>query len=68
MKMQDFANETYRDLCAKLGELSLQRSLISKQIKDIEAQISFLNAVVPKLAKLESDIEAKADYSGVGGC
>ena len=68
MKMQDFANETYRDLCAKLGELSLQRSLISKQIKDIEAQIAFLNAVVPKLSKIELDLKEKPDYSGVGGC
>lgn len=56
MKMKEYCNNTYRDLIAKLGELSIQKTLIDKQIAEIGAQIHLLNALSPDLQKIEQSI------------
>jgi len=56
VKTQDLCNNTYRDLCAQLGELSLQRILLEKKINEITAQLHLLNALSPQLQSIETDL------------
>lgn len=51
--MKEFCNNTYRDLIARLGELSIQKTIIDKQIAEIGAQLHLLNALSPQLQKIE---------------
>ena len=51
-KVQSLANDIYRDLIAKAGELSLQKESIDEQLKAIKAQLALLNSLVPELKKL----------------
>lgn len=57
--MNDLCNNTYRDLCAKLGELHLQKDHIDRLIHDITAQITLLNALAPQLNALTAKQEIK---------
>lgn len=57
--MNDLCNNTYRDLCAKLGELHLQKAHIDRLINDITAQITLLNALAPQLNALTAKQEIK---------
>lgn len=58
MKTKELCNETYKDLCAELGQLQLQKDALDKRAAEILAQIQLLNALSPKLQSLESKIEA----------
>lgn len=57
MNSKDLCNNIYKDLCAQLGELSLQKLQIDKQISDIQAQVAMLNALSPEFQKLEASHE-----------
>lgn len=56
MKMKNLCNNIYKDLLAKLGELTLQKNVIDKQIKDIQAQLNLLNGLSPELQKVEKEL------------
>jgi len=56
MKMKNLCNNIYKDLLAKLGELTLQKDVIDKQVKDIQAQLNLLNGLSPELQKVEKEL------------
>lgn len=55
-KSKDFCNQIYKDLCAELGQLLIQKQLIDNQIKSLTAKIELLNGLSPRLQSLESEI------------
>jgi len=57
MKTKELCNETYRDLCAELGQLQLQKDALDKRAAEILAQITLLNALSPKLQTIEASLE-----------
>lgn len=56
--MRNFCNNIYRDLVARLGELTIQEELINKEKSDILAQLRLLNALSPELQKQEEIIKS----------
>jgi chaperonin cofactor prefoldin len=53
MKSQEFCNNVYRDLVARLGEIQIQLDQLSQEKKALLAQLKLLNALSPELQKLE---------------
>jgi len=69
MNAKEFCNGIYRDLVARLGELTIQEELIVKEKSDIQAQLRLLNALSPELQKQEESIKNKATYlNNAEGC
>ena len=66
MVMKNFCNEKYRDLLAKLGELTVQRDMLEEQIKNIKSQMTLLNSISPDLQKLEQLLETRNDRGNYG--
>jgi hypothetical protein len=58
MITKNYCNSIYKDLCARLGELQIKKDVIDVEIKQILAQITLLNSMVPKLNQLEQEIVA----------
>ena len=56
MKTKELANNIYKDLCAELGQLSIQKQSIDDRIKEIINQITLLNALSPKIQEIESNL------------
>lgn len=74
MDAKQFCNNIYRDMVARLGELTIQLDQIEKEKESIKAQLALLNALSPELQKLEKlelqTEEAKAAkiFDGYCGC
>ena len=51
--MKDYCNKVYSDLCARLGDLYIQKRLIDQSIESILHQLDLLNCMSPELQKLE---------------
>lgn len=60
-KTQTLCNSQYRDLCARLGELYIQKQAIDTEIAAIISQISIINSIVPSLIKLEDELSSKSE-------
>ncbi len=54
--MQKLCDTRYHELCAKLGELHAQETIISQQKTKILADIASLNEQMPSLLKFEKDL------------
>lgn len=55
---KNFINNIYKDLCARLGELQIQKDQIDKEITNILAQIALLNSMAPSMESLEKEIKS----------
>jgi hypothetical protein len=53
---RQFCNKEYYDLCAQLGQLTIQKDIIDAQIKEILTKINHLNQLSPRLQELEANI------------
>ena len=56
MKTKEFCNQTFRDLLARLGEISLSLHQLHQKEEEIRAQISLLNSLSPELQKIEKEL------------
>lgn len=56
MKTKQLCDNTYKDLLARLGELTIQKTIIDKQVAEINAQLILLNALAPELQRLEKEL------------
>ena len=63
MSIKQTMNQTYSELCQKLGSLAYRKLQIDKEVESICAEIKALNDMVPAMEKLEaklaSDVAAK---------
>jgi uncharacterized protein involved in exopolysaccharide biosynthesis len=56
LKTQKRVNEIYRDLVAKIGELSIQKEIIEKELNSLRGRIEGLNVLAPEMAKIEQEL------------
>ena len=77
MKIDIFCNNLYKDLCTKLGEISLQKAALDSEIKRIKAKLELLNGIVPPLKQQvdeevkqlkEKNNELESDLTHLKGC
>ncbi len=68
MQTKNLCNTIYKDLCAELGQLQIQKESIDKRVQDILAQISLLNQLSPKLQDIETNLTTNNNNVTAAGC